>query len=110
MMSVCHFDSLPDEIVELIFSNVPLMNLFQTCSLVCSRWRNIVGGSKFIPWKKSYYRYKLLPNEDPDEDPFKDSNEEDDDDKAKPPKKKRRLEENDEEANSFFWKHLEFFR
>ena len=65
---ICHFDSLPNEIVELIFSNVPLINLFQTCSLVCSRWRDVIQGPEFIPWKKSYYRYKLMPEEDPEED------------------------------------------
>ena len=90
------FGDLPNEVVELIFSSVPLMDLLRVCSLVCNRWKNIIWRPGFIPWKKAYHRYKILPNE-------RDFSEEDSTERGA---KKPRLDADKEES---FWRHWQLF-
>ena len=53
-----HFDKFPDEILENIFCQLPLIDLLTSLSLVCKKWHRIISGEKFLLWKKRYYRYK----------------------------------------------------
>ncbi|XP_028410868.1 F-box DNA helicase 1-like [Dendronephthya gigantea] len=53
-----YFDKLPDEILENIFCQLPLVDLLMNLSLVCKRWHRIISCEKFLLWKKRYYRYK----------------------------------------------------
>ncbi|XP_032304122.1 F-box DNA helicase 1 isoform X5 [Coturnix japonica] len=52
-------EDLPDEVLRIIFAFLPVTDLFQSLSLVCHRWRIIVGDPRFIPWKKLYHQYLL---------------------------------------------------
>ncbi len=61
---ICFFDILPIELVEMIFTTVPVKDLLRNCSLVNRRWNDIIQNPDFIPWKKAYFRYKSLPNDD----------------------------------------------
>jgi hypothetical protein len=107
---ICFFDILPIELVELIFTNVPLTDLMRNCSLVNRRWNDIIQNPEFIPWKKAYYRYKILPNDDGSEVS----------DRGVPPDKKTRIVDvesasndidDDDESHdaSGFWKHHKLF-
>ncbi len=53
-----YFNEIPDEILENIFCQMPLIDLLTNLSLVCKRWRQIISCDKFLLWKKRYYRYK----------------------------------------------------
>ena len=53
-----YFDEIPDEILETIFSQLPLIDLLLNLSVVCKRWYNIISSPNFLQWKKKYYRYK----------------------------------------------------
>ncbi|XP_048583020.1 F-box DNA helicase 1 isoform X2 [Nematostella vectensis] len=55
------FNGLPDELIENILCQLPIFDLLLRCSLVCHRWNNIIGSTKFIPMKK---RYALLLHND----------------------------------------------
>ena len=57
-LSQTQFDEIPDEILENIFCQLPLIDLLVSLSLVCKRWHRIISGEKFLLWKKRYYRYK----------------------------------------------------
>eukprot|EP00076_Gallus_gallus_P018899 XP_015139182.1 F-box DNA helicase 1 isoform X4 [Gallus gallus] len=50
-------EDLPDEVLRSIFAFLPVTDLYQSLSLVCRRWRIIVGDPWFIPWKKLYHQY-----------------------------------------------------
>uniref|UniRef100_A0A8C9FWE2 F-box DNA helicase 1 n=1 Tax=Pavo cristatus TaxID=9049 RepID=A0A8C9FWE2_PAVCR len=50
-------EDLPDEVLRSIFAFLPVTDLYQSLSLVCHRWRIIVGDPQFIPWKKLYHQY-----------------------------------------------------
>ncbi|OXB58056.1 hypothetical protein ASZ78_007715 [Callipepla squamata] len=72
-------EDLPDEVLRSIFAFLPVTDLYQSMSLVCHRWRDIVGDpripvsielqglfearvffeSHFIPWKKLYHQYLM---------------------------------------------------
>lgn len=49
----------PPEILEQIFAHIPMMELLNIHSLVCKTWHQIISRPLFLPWKKSYFRYKL---------------------------------------------------
>ncbi|KAI4874006.1 hypothetical protein NFI96_027836, partial [Prochilodus magdalenae] len=49
---------LPEEILSVIFAHLPADDLYRNVSLVCQHWREMVKDSKFVPWKKLYYRYE----------------------------------------------------
>ena len=49
---------LPPEVLEIVFSCLPLQTLLTTCSRVSSQWRDIICKKKFLQWRKLYYRYK----------------------------------------------------
>ncbi|XP_053544195.1 F-box DNA helicase 1 isoform X2 [Ictalurus punctatus] len=51
-----HIQDLPEEVLSVIFAQLPADDLYRHVSLVCQRWRNIVMESQFLPWKKLYYR------------------------------------------------------
>ena len=57
-------DSMPNEILELIFAHIPMTDLFKVHSLVCKNWKNVISRELYMPWKKSYYRYKLICRRD----------------------------------------------
>ncbi|RMB90267.1 hypothetical protein DUI87_33300 [Hirundo rustica rustica] len=40
-----------------IFAFLPVLDLYQSLSLVCRCWREIIQDPLFIPWKKLYHRY-----------------------------------------------------
>lgn len=101
-----YFDHLPNEMIEQIFASVPLMDLFRVCSLVCRRWRDIIVRPEFVPWKKAYFRYKRLPQEDSSPIVIP----------SEPPAKKRRLldedddpDDDDDEPDEPVWKHIGLF-
>ncbi|XP_065599892.1 F-box DNA helicase 1 isoform X2 [Cyrtonyx montezumae] len=52
-------EDLPDEVLRSIFAFLPVADLYQSLSLVCHRWRDIVGDPRFIPWKKLYHQYLM---------------------------------------------------
>ncbi len=52
-------DSLPPEILEHIFAHMPMLDLITVQSLVCKKWRDIIARDNFLPWKKSYFYYKM---------------------------------------------------
>ena len=49
---------LPPEVLQVVFSCLPLQTLLTTCTRVCSQWRDIISQTKFLQWRKLYYRYK----------------------------------------------------
>ncbi|XP_070785004.1 F-box DNA helicase 1 [Enoplosus armatus] len=55
-------DDLPEEVLMQVLSQVPAQDLYRNVSLVCHRWRNIVQDTKFVPFKKQYYRYMMREN------------------------------------------------
>uniref|UniRef100_A0A8C8R6G3 F-box DNA helicase 1 n=1 Tax=Pelusios castaneus TaxID=367368 RepID=A0A8C8R6G3_9SAUR len=54
-----HIDQLPNEVLSIIFAFLPMTDLCLSLSLVCRRWREIVGDPLFIPWKKLYHQYLM---------------------------------------------------
>ncbi|XP_038594426.1 F-box DNA helicase 1 [Micropterus salmoides] len=52
-------DDLPEEVLRQVLCQVPAQDLYRSVSLVCHRWRNIVQDTKFVPFKKQYYRYMM---------------------------------------------------
>ncbi|XP_010145668.1 PREDICTED: F-box only protein 18, partial [Eurypyga helias] len=52
-------NDLPVEVVRNIFAFLPVTDLYQSVSLVCHCWREIVSDPLFIPWKKLYHRYVM---------------------------------------------------
>ena len=50
---------LPPELLEIVFTCLPLATLLGTCTLVCSTWRDIIANPKFIRRRKIYYKTKL---------------------------------------------------
>jgi len=58
-MGTFSLSSLPPEVLEVVFSQLPLFSLLSTCSRVCRQWHSIIGQNKFLQWRKLYYRYKL---------------------------------------------------
>ncbi|MCJ8743048.1 hypothetical protein PDJAM_G00089460 [Pangasius djambal] len=53
-----HIQDLPEEVLSVIFAQLPADDLYRHVSLVCQRWRDIVMDNQFLPWKKLYYRYE----------------------------------------------------
>ena len=53
-----YFNEMPDEMLENIFCQLPLIDLLASLSLVCKRWYQIISSEKFLLWKKRYYHYK----------------------------------------------------
>jgi len=60
-MEALPLPNLPPEILEVVFSQLPLFSLLSTCSKVCKQWYEIIKQKKFLQWRKLYYRYKLDP-------------------------------------------------
>ncbi|CAH1265284.1 Hypp3153 [Branchiostoma lanceolatum] len=52
------FEMLPEELLENIFCQMPMLDLCLHLSLVCRQWRDIVQRETFIPWKKKYHMLK----------------------------------------------------
>ena len=55
-----YFNEMPDELLENVFFQLPLVDLLMSLSLVCKRWYRIISGEKYLFWKKKYYRYKYF--------------------------------------------------
>ena len=51
---------LPPELLEIVFSCLPITTILGTCTLVCSTWRDIIAKPTFLKRRKIYYRTKLL--------------------------------------------------
>jgi hypothetical protein len=58
-METFSLSSLPPEVLEVVFSQLPLFSLLCTCSRVCKQWHSTIGQNKFLQWRELYYRYKL---------------------------------------------------
>ncbi|XP_037616813.1 F-box DNA helicase 1 [Sebastes umbrosus] len=56
-------DDLPEEVLRQVLCLVPAQDLYRSVSRVCHHWRNIVQDTKFIPFKKQYYRYTMKEKE-----------------------------------------------
>ncbi|KAG7234264.1 hypothetical protein INR49_004119 [Caranx melampygus] len=52
-------DNLPEEVLMEVLSLLPAHDLYRSAIRVCHRWKNIIQDSKFVPFKKQYYRYML---------------------------------------------------
>ncbi|XP_041348939.1 F-box DNA helicase 1-like [Gigantopelta aegis] len=52
------FEHLPLEVVELIFCQLPVLDLCLNCNRVCTQWNEKISDPKFIPWKKLYHRLR----------------------------------------------------
>ena len=60
------FNDLPNEVLQMIFSNLTLGDLLLSAARVNSTWRDLICNPCFCPWKKFYYLYKTkaVPAED----------------------------------------------
>lgn len=107
-------DRLPPEVLEQIFAHVPMLELLTIMQKVCVTWHDIISRPRFLPWKKSYFRYKLqrfVKNKSPEEQAKEKENED-----STPPAKKSKVEydsssedddedynnDNDMKGNEFF--------
>ncbi|XP_023278754.1 F-box DNA helicase 1 [Seriola lalandi dorsalis] len=52
-------DDLPEEVLWQVLCLLSAQDLYRSVIRVCHRWRNIVQDSKFVPFKKQYYRYMM---------------------------------------------------
>ncbi|XP_020508172.2 F-box DNA helicase 1 [Labrus bergylta] len=52
-------DDLPEEVLRQVLSLVPAQDLYRSVIHVCHSWRNIVEDTKFVPFKKKYFRYMM---------------------------------------------------
>nr|XP_054751501.1 F-box DNA helicase 1-like [Lytechinus pictus] len=59
---VDHFNRLPDELLENIFGQLPILDMCLTASSVCKRWNSIISSERFTPWKKRYHQMKKIQN------------------------------------------------
>ncbi|XP_063411991.1 F-box DNA helicase 1-like [Mytilus trossulus] len=56
-----YFDRLPDdELLEIIFAQLPVESLNSICNRVCKRFNRIISSERFVPWKKKYHRLKRM--------------------------------------------------
>ncbi|XP_066490392.1 F-box DNA helicase 1 isoform X3 [Tiliqua scincoides] len=52
-----HIEQLPTEVLREIFALVPAIDLYQSLSVVCRHWQQVISDPQFIPWKKLYHKY-----------------------------------------------------
>jgi len=64
---ICICIMLPSELLEIVFSCLPLHTLLGTCNRVCKSWNDVISRKKFLQWRKLYYKYKLKQVDDDDE-------------------------------------------
>ncbi|XP_074646265.1 F-box DNA helicase 1-like isoform X2 [Tubulanus polymorphus] len=57
-IDVNYFESLPREVLELIFCQLPMLDLCLNSNRVCLQWNDILSDEKFVPWKKRYHKLK----------------------------------------------------
>ncbi|CAH1782586.1 unnamed protein product [Owenia fusiformis] len=53
-----HFLSLPVEVLENIFCQMPMLDLCLHLNIVCKQWNAIISNENFVPWKKKYHMLK----------------------------------------------------
>ncbi|XP_061172285.1 F-box DNA helicase 1-like [Saccostrea echinata] len=53
-----YFEKLPDELLQKIFCQLPILDLCLNCNRVCVRWNQVISQEKFMRWKKIYYKLK----------------------------------------------------
>ncbi|XP_070559585.1 F-box DNA helicase 1-like [Ptychodera flava] len=53
-----YFEDLPPEVIENIFSQLPMIDLCLNVNRVCRQWNDIISDCKFMPWKKTYHKLK----------------------------------------------------
>ncbi|OCT89245.1 hypothetical protein XELAEV_18017864mg [Xenopus laevis] len=58
-----HINQFPRELLQCIFSFLPIVDLYKNVSFVCNQWRTLVNDPLFIPWKKLYHQY-LVKNKE----------------------------------------------
>eukprot|EP00079_Xenopus_tropicalis_P023250 XP_012815499.1 PREDICTED: F-box DNA helicase 1 isoform X2 [Xenopus tropicalis] len=58
-----NINQFPRELLQCIFSFLPVVDLYMNVSLVCKEWRTVVNDPLFIPWKKLYHQY-LVKNKE----------------------------------------------
>ena len=54
------FNDLPNEVLQMIFTNLTLGDLLLSAARVNSTWRDLICNPCFCPWKKFYYLYKAV--------------------------------------------------
>ncbi|XP_077977682.1 F-box DNA helicase 1-like [Glandiceps talaboti] len=54
-----YFGELPVEVIENIFSQLPMIDLCLNVNRVCQLWNGIISDPQFMPWKKKYHKLKL---------------------------------------------------
>ncbi|CAK6959891.1 F-box DNA helicase 1 isoform X2 [Scomber scombrus] len=52
-------DDLPEEVLRQVLCLLPAKDLYRNISRVCHRWSNMVKDTKFVPFKKQYYRFMM---------------------------------------------------
>ena len=60
-------ERLPPELLEVVFSCLPLHSLLTTCSKVCRHWHAIINHENFLRWRKSYYKLKVKHSDEEEE-------------------------------------------
>ncbi|XP_071043161.1 F-box DNA helicase 1 [Parasteatoda tepidariorum] len=53
-----YFERLPEHIIETILCQIPMLDLLN-CRCVSKLWNSVINNSKFIDWKKLYYKIKM---------------------------------------------------
>ncbi len=48
-------DVLPEELLEIILSSLPVRDLYLSAALVCTKWRNIIQKESYLKWKRAYH-------------------------------------------------------
>ncbi|XP_041637121.1 F-box DNA helicase 1 [Cheilinus undulatus] len=56
-------EDLPEEVLRQVLSLVSAQDLYRNAIHVCHRWKNIIEDSKFVPFKKQYFRYMMMEKE-----------------------------------------------
>ena len=52
------------DILQIIFTKIPLPELLKSTARVCQHWNKVIHGEGFLPFKKSFYK---VVNQDEDE-------------------------------------------
>ena len=57
------FDSLPNEVLEVVFAQISLPELLLSHTRGCKNWNRVISREGFLPQRKSFYRYKTNEGE-----------------------------------------------
>uniref|UniRef100_A0A3B4BUM4 DNA 3'-5' helicase n=1 Tax=Pygocentrus nattereri TaxID=42514 RepID=A0A3B4BUM4_PYGNA len=56
--SQVNIQDLPSNLLQAVFSYLPLQQLCLHVRCVCRSWRDIISNPEFLPWRKLYYYYQ----------------------------------------------------